>query len=83
MWVQGPWVIREQMWPTWPLEETQESSELYDSNLRTTTDRHLQNQIFNAILSLTMYIFFGTVHRSIRKNIYICEVNTPRTANND
>lgn len=26
MWVPGPWVFREQMWPTWPLEEEAEVS---------------------------------------------------------
>lgn len=30
MWVQGPWVFREQMWPTWPLEEIQGSSKSLD-----------------------------------------------------
>ena len=35
MWVQGPWVFREQMWPTWPLEEAQKSSESSDLGLRT------------------------------------------------
>ena len=45
MWVQGPWVIREQMWPTWALEDTQEPSEFYDLGLRTPADRPLQKHL--------------------------------------